>query len=106
MKVRTIGTTLLLVTGLLVLPGSTSAAMAGTTAAGTTPGAAAACNSQLIGNGGLESGTTPWTATSGVVGSFSGQPAHGGTRDAWLDGYGSRRTCTLTPVVTHHARRP
>ncbi|TAL84802.1 MAG: carbohydrate-binding protein CenC [Rhodanobacter sp.] len=47
---------------------------------------------ELIQNGGFESGTTPWTQTSGVITSSSSEPAHGGSRKAWLDGYGSNHT--------------
>lgn len=55
---------------------------------------------QKLGNPGFESGTTPWTATAGVVGAFTGQPAHGGTRVAWLNGYGTTHTDTLSQTVT------
>jgi Putative Ig domain/Trypsin-like peptidase domain len=64
----------------------------------TNPGGG--CSGQLLGNPGFESGTTPWTATSGVIGAFSGQTAHGGTRFAWLDGYGTTHTDTLSQSVT------
>ncbi|HEU4951185.1 MAG TPA: Ig-like domain-containing protein, partial [Holophagaceae bacterium] len=48
---------------------------------------------ELIKNGGFESGATSWTQTSGVIGANgSSEPAHGGTYDAWLDGYGSSHT--------------
>ncbi|WP_446211652.1 M4 family metallopeptidase [Micromonospora sp. IBSANI012] len=55
---------------------------------------------QKLGNPGFESGTTPWASTSGVIGSFTGQPARTGTRNAWLDGYGSTHTDTLSQAVT------
>src|SRR5581483_2767357 len=58
------------------------------------------CSGQQLGNPGFESGTTPWTATSGVIGSFSGQTAHSGTRYAWMDGYGATHTDTLSQSVT------
>lgn len=51
-------------------------------------------------NGGFESSTTGWTATSGVIGTFSGQPAYEGSRNAWLGGYGTTKTETLTQAVT------
>ena len=46
---------------------------------------------QKLANPGFESGAASWTATSGVIGQWgaSGQPTHGGTWDAWLDGYGT-----------------
>jgi Zn-dependent metalloprotease len=47
---------------------------------------------ELIANGGFESGSTGWTQTSGVIGTFTGQPAHGGSYDAWMCGYGSAHT--------------
>ncbi|NUT36103.1 MAG: S8 family peptidase [Hamadaea sp.] len=54
---------------------------------------------QKLGNPGFESGSTPWTATSGVIDAFAGQSPHGGTRFAWLDGYGISHTDTLTQTV-------
>ncbi|MCO6003565.1 putative Ig domain-containing protein [Actinoallomurus purpureus] len=52
-------------------------------------------------NGGFESGTTPWTTTSGVVSaSGSGETAHTGSYLAWLDGYGSTHTDSATQSVT------
>ena len=56
---------------------------------------------QLLGNPGFESGTTPWTASSGVVSTASGSSApHSGTYFAWLDGYGSTHTDTLSQTVS------
>jgi zinc metalloprotease ZmpA len=55
---------------------------------------------QKLGNPGFESGTTPWTATANVIGSFSGEAPHSGTRYAWLDGYGTSHTDTLSQSVT------
>ena len=56
---------------------------------------------QLLGNGGFESGTSPWTATSGVVSSNTEAPqAHGGTHYAWLGGYGIAHTDTVSQTVT------
>ena len=65
-----------------------------------SPAAAACAAGQVVGNSGFESGSTPWTATSGVIGAFSGQSAHGGTRFAWMDGYGSSHTDTLAQSVS------
>ena len=53
-----------------------------------------------ITNGGFESGNTPWTATAGVLGNTSGQTAHAGTKYAWMDGYGTTHTDTLSQSVT------
>jgi hypothetical protein len=63
-------------------------------------GAAACAPGQILGNSGFESGSSPWSASSGVIGSFSGESAHSGTRFAWLDGYGSSHTDTLSQQVT------
>lgn len=57
------------------------------------------CGQNLITNGGFESGSTGWTATSGVISTGSAN-AHAGTRFAWLDGYGSSHTDTLQQVFT------
>jgi subtilisin family serine protease len=55
---------------------------------------------QKLGNPGFEVGSAPWTATAGVIGSFAGQSPHSGTRFAWLDGYGTTHTDTLSQSVT------
>jgi aminopeptidase S len=56
---------------------------------------------QKLGNPGFETATTPWTAASGVIGANTGDGApRTGTRDAWLDGYGSAHTDTLSQSVT------
>ncbi|MFI1284267.1 M28 family peptidase [Streptomyces sp. NPDC020858] len=47
---------------------------------------------QLVVNGGFENGSSPWSATAGVITSQSGQPPHGGGYKAWLNGYGSTHT--------------
>ncbi|MEU0598011.1 putative Ig domain-containing protein [Streptomyces sp. NPDC006393] len=57
-------------------------------------------SAQLLGNPGFESGTTAWTATSGVITNDSGEPAHSGSYKAWLDGYGTTHTDTLSQSVT------
>ncbi|BDH05670.1 M4 family metallopeptidase [Streptomyces seoulensis] len=64
----------------------------------TTGGGCSA--TQLLANPGFESGNTGWTASSGVITSDSGQAAHGGSYKAWLDGYGSAHTDTLSQSVT------
>ncbi|MGW4272470.1 putative Ig domain-containing protein [Streptomyces seoulensis] len=55
---------------------------------------------QLLANPGFESGSTGWTGTSGVITNDSGEAAHGGSYKAWLDGYGSAHTDTLSQSVT------
>ncbi|MEV0469734.1 putative Ig domain-containing protein [Streptomyces prunicolor] len=57
-------------------------------------------SSQLLGNAGFESGNTTWTASSGVITNDSGESAHAGSYYAWLDGYGSTHTDTLSQSVT------
>ncbi|MGR6970671.1 putative Ig domain-containing protein [Streptomyces cynarae] len=59
------------------------------------------CSSaQLLGNPGFESGNTTWSASSGVITNGSGEAAHSGSYYAWLDGYGSSHTDTLSQSVT------
>ncbi|MBV1850677.1 S1 family peptidase [Catellatospora tritici] len=58
------------------------------------------CSGQLFGNPGFETGTSPWTQSSGVIDNSSGQAAHGGSYKAWLNGYGSTHTDTLSQSVT------
>jgi len=56
---------------------------------------------QLLRNPGFESGNTIWSSTSGVIGQNGPyEPAHTGTWDAWLDGYGTTHTDTLSQSVT------
>ncbi|MFJ2392099.1 putative Ig domain-containing protein [Streptomyces sp. NPDC087843] len=57
-------------------------------------------SAQLLGNPGFESGSTSWTASSGVITTDTGEAAHGGSYKAWLDGYGSTHTDTLSQSVT------
>ncbi|MEV8373363.1 M4 family metallopeptidase [Kribbella sp. NPDC056861] len=67
----------------------------------TITGGGGGCSGQVLGNPGFEAASaTPWTATSGVIDSSSGQPSHGGTKKAWLDGYGTTHTDTLSQSVT------
>jgi subtilisin family serine protease len=54
----------------------------------------------LLGNPGFESGNTVWSATSGVITSSSSRPARTGSWKAWLNGYGSSSTDTLSQNVT------
>ncbi|MFC9284911.1 putative Ig domain-containing protein [Streptomyces collinus] len=59
------------------------------------------CSSaQLLANPGFESGSTGWTSSSGVITTDTGEAAHGGSYKAWLDGYGSSHTDTLSQSVT------
>ena len=60
-------------------------------------------STQLLGNTGFETGAAaPWTMTSGVLCSnstCSGEVAHAGSLFAWLDGYGTTHTDTLSQKV-------
>jgi len=43
-----------------------------------------------------------WSSTAGVIGQYgsSGEPPRSGTWDAWLDGYGTTHTDTLSQSVS------
>ena len=71
------------------------------TGGGTGGGTGTGCTGQKLGNPGFETGTAaPWSASSGVVDSSTGQPAHSGGWKAWMDGYGSSHTDTLSQSVS------
>jgi hypothetical protein len=55
---------------------------------------------ERIVNGGFESGATGWTGNTGVINTWSGQPAFEGTKNAWLGGNGSTATETISQAVT------
>lgn len=56
--------------------------------------------SNLLQNPGFESGTASWTATAGVIAAYAGYPRTG-SYVAWLDGYGTTHTDTLSQTVTN-----
>ncbi len=62
----------------------------------------AAPSRQLLGNPGFETGSAaPWTSTAGVINpNGAGETSHSGTWYAWLDGYGTTHTDTLSQTVT------
>ncbi|MYR17778.1 putative Ig domain-containing protein, partial [Streptomyces sp. SID6137] len=67
----------------------------------STSGGGGGCTStQLLANPGFESGNTGWTASSGVITTDSGEAAHSGSYKAWLDGYGTSHTDTVSQSVT------
>jgi subtilisin family serine protease len=80
----------------VTITGTGASATHTTTFSLTVTGGGGGCSGagQKLTNPGFESGSTGWTATSGVIGQWgsSGQPAHGGTWSAWLDGYGISHT--------------
>ncbi|GIG58952.1 hypothetical protein Lfu02_33240 [Longispora fulva] len=56
---------------------------------------------QPVTNGGFETATAPWAGTTGVIqAGTAAQPAHGGTRMAWLGGNGSAVTESLSQSIT------
>ncbi|MFF1308607.1 M4 family metallopeptidase [Streptomyces sp. NPDC058307] len=63
-------------------------------------GGGSCTSAQLLGNQGFESGSTTWTTSSGVITNSSSQAARTGSYKAWLDGYGSTHTDTLSQSVT------
>ncbi|SCE69143.1 Serine protease, subtilisin family [Micromonospora viridifaciens] len=103
--------TLTLTTSASTPPGTYPVTVTGTAASGTrtatyslTITGTGGCTGagQKLANPGFESGRTGWTASSGVIGQYgsSGQPPRTGTWNAWLDGYGSTRTDTLSQTVS------
>ncbi|RSD12062.1 M4 family peptidase [Amycolatopsis eburnea] len=78
-----------------------AAAKTGTASFTWTVGTTSGCSGQKLANGGFESGSTGWTASSGVIGqNGADEPTHGGTYNAWLDGYGTTHTDTLAQSVS------
>jgi subtilisin family serine protease len=63
---------------------------------GTTP---PPTGGNLLANPGFESGGTGWSATSGVITNAAGAPARTGSWKAWMTGYGSTHTDTLSQSV-------
>jgi Putative Ig domain len=59
-------------------------------------------HTQLLGNPGFETGSAaPWSATAGVIEeNGDGETSHSGSWYAWLDGYGTTHTDTLSQTVT------
>jgi Zn-dependent metalloprotease len=56
---------------------------------------------QKLGNPGFETGSAaPWSASAGVIDNSTGQPARTGSWKAWMNGYGTTRTDTLSQSVT------
>ncbi|MBS1785219.1 MAG: M4 family metallopeptidase [Acidobacteria bacterium] len=56
---------------------------------------------ELILNGGFESGSANWSQTSGVIGTNgASEPTHSGSYNAWLCGYGSSHTDHVYQTIT------
>jgi Zn-dependent metalloprotease len=69
----------------------------------TISGGGGGCSApgQRLGNPGFETGTAaPWSASAGVIDNSASQAAHSGAWKAWLDGYGTTHTDTLSQSVT------
>jgi hypothetical protein len=62
-------------------------------------GGGGGCSGQKLTNPGFESGSTGWTASSGVI-NTDGANSHSGSGYAWLDGYGTTHTDTLSQAVS------
>jgi hypothetical protein len=62
-------------------------------------GGGGGCSGQVLTNPGFESGSTGWTASSGVI-NTDGAHSHAGAGYAWLNGYGSTHTDTLSHSVS------
>jgi subtilase family serine protease len=89
-------------TGVGTPNGVSAFSSSGTGGGGGGGGGGGTCTAgQLLGNPGFESGTSPWTTSSGVVSTASGSSApHSGTHFAWLDGYGTTHTDTLSQTIS------
>jgi Zn-dependent metalloprotease len=63
-------------------------------------GGGGGCSGQKLANPGFESGNTAWSTTSGVIDSSTAEPPRSGSWKAWLDGYGTTHTDTLSQSVS------
>ncbi len=63
-------------------------------------GGGGGCSGQKLANPGFESGNTGWSTTAGVIDSSTSEPARSGSWKAWLDGYGTTHTDTLSQSVS------
>jgi len=59
-----------------------------------------ASSNELVGNGGFESGVTVWNGSNGVISNDVTQAARTGSWKAWLNGYGSAHTDTLSQQLS------
>jgi serine protease len=70
-----------------------------TTFTWTISSSGGSCSGQKLVNPGFESGSTGWTTSSGVI-NTDGAYSHSGIGYAWLDGYGTTHTDTLSQTVS------
>ena len=90
-------------TSTVTVTASSGTASGSTTFSWTVNPASGGCTAaQLLGNPGFETGSAaPWTLTAGVLNSDTvSEPAHSGSWDAWLDGYGTTHTDTAAQKVS------
>jgi len=88
----TTGTATVTITG-------TSGTLTHTTTISLTISSASA--TQLIVNPGFETGSaSPWALTAGVLNNSTAEPAHSGSWDAWLDGYGTTHTDSAAQTIS------
>lgn len=68
----------------------------------TVSGGGGGGSTQLLSNTGFESGTTPWTGTTGDICTTAcgSESPHAGSYFVWLDGYGTTHTENITQAVT------
>ncbi len=73
-----------------------------TTTITLTVNSAGGTTQQLLGNPGFENGANgaPWVATTGVIDNSTLQPARTGSWKAWMNGFGTVHTDTLSQQVT------
>jgi hypothetical protein len=88
-------------TYVLTINGAGTSATHTTSFSLTVKAATSSCTSgQKITNPGFESGSTGWSSTPGVIGQNGpSEPAHSGTWDAWLDGYGRTHSDTVSQSI-------
>ena len=89
--------------GLVTVTAKDTTGASGSTSFSWTVSSSSGCKAaQLLGNPGFETGSaSPWSATAGVINANgAGETSHSGSWYAWLDGYGTTHTDTLSQSVT------
>jgi hypothetical protein len=85
----------------VVAKATDTTAASGTASFSWTISGSGSCSGQKLGNAGFESGNVTWSATSGVIAQNGpSEPARTGTWNAWIDGYGTSHTDSVTQSVT------
>jgi subtilase family serine protease len=84
----------------VTVTGTGTSATHSTTFSLTVNGSTSCASGQKLANPGFESGAASWTSSAGVIGQYTGTHApHAGTWDAWMNGYGTTHTDTLSQSV-------